>query len=614
VPAAAIFLAGVALGQWSMLPTPIMLTAAIACLGGWAIAEAAFPQIPRAWFGHLLLSLAILFAGTAVWQINQRQGEETHIARFAPDDGEIPVTLRGRVVVAPVPNAGFHGNTYFTAEMMEVFTGERWIASSGLAQIKWRASAIAPALHRGDAIEMYGWLSRPIGPLNPGGVDLRAHLAADRIFAEVRVPRSSGLLVLRRSDEIPTPRLAGIRLFLRSKLLQHTANIDSDAANTMVALLLGQRDPSIDDVSRAFADAGVAHLLAISGAHIVFLAAVVWMLLRFVPMRPQRRELLAAGIVLLYVLATPCGPPVVRAAIVLFMVLLSRLMRRPPTYMNMLAAAAVVIVILRPADLLNAGFQLTFVCTAALLVLAERVHKGLFGRYLDRAALIADLANTRWARFKLRMMRVLCALITANLLGSITAAPLVLFHFQQMTMYGILTGLVAFPAVAVTMIAALMQLLLELVSRGAAGLFAPVSTGVAAFTVWLVEHLAALPGAAIALRAPSAGREPRGWSFCSGMRLVHVYLSDWDAEVASVERGAGKQCGDDDAGWGGDGGECGVAGFAGDCAECDWADVADGRCAAAGGDDGDGDGCGACEECSGGGGTVSAAGIVCAAG
>ncbi|HUO07203.1 MAG TPA: ComEC/Rec2 family competence protein [Phycisphaerae bacterium] len=502
VPAAAIFLAGMTIGYCSAITAMFALGAALTFLGTWIVAEMLAPYPLRAWCGHIALSFAILFAGAAVWQMNQQQGEDTHLARFIPAEGDSPITLRGRVIAAPVPNAGHHGNIYFTLEATELRTEQGWIPAHGLAQIKWRASPIAPQPHRSDQIEAYGWLSRPNPALNPGALDMRQRLAADRVFAEVRVPRNAGIRILEPAAQTSASTLSTMRLFLRGKLLEQTATIDSDAADTMVALLLGQRDASIDDVSRAFADAGVAHLLAISGAHVVFLAAVVWVLLRFIPMRPQWREIVCSAVLLAYVLATPCGPPVVRAAIVLFMVLLSRLMRRPPSHMNMLSAAVICILLIRPADMLDAGFQLTFVCTAALLLMAERLFAFLFSAYIQRAELIADLANTRWARFTVKARKVICAAITANLLGTLTAAPLVLFHFQQFNLYGVFTGLLAFPVVAFTMTVSLIQLLLSLASTCLAAYFAPFSTAIAHFMIWLVAHLAALPGAALALRSP----------------------------------------------------------------------------------------------------------------
>ncbi|MGN6371059.1 MAG: ComEC/Rec2 family competence protein [Phycisphaerae bacterium] len=505
VPAAALLLLGIAICNGIACPAVAAAAAALVALVAWAVAECMLEGNVRTWAAHVSLAIAILFAGVLLWQINQRQVQPTHIARFAPLNGELPVTIRGRVVAAPAAGAGRDGNTYFTMEATSLLTGQGWISACGLAQVKWRANVTAPEIREGDGFEAYGWLSRPRSALNPGGVDMRRKLAADRIFAQVRVPRSFGIVLAERGSTVRSDWLADVRMSLRGKLLQHTVNVDADAANTMVALLLGQRDPSIDNVSRAFADAGVAHLLAISGAHIVFLAGVVWLVLRFIPMRPQWREVVCATIVVAYVLATPCGPPVVRAAIVVVMVLMSRLMRRPPTYLNLLAAAAICIVFIRPADLLDAGFQLTFVCTAALLLMGERVHSALFARALHRAAFIADLADTGWARFKLKVRKVICGAMTANLIGTVASVPLVLFHFQQVTLYGVVTGLIAFPIVAFVMMLSLVQLVLELVWAAGGEAFATISVFFAHWMVSIVRHLSEIPGAVIPMRAPPVG-------------------------------------------------------------------------------------------------------------
>ncbi len=334
---------------------------------------------------------------------------------------------------------------------------------------------------------------------------MRRRLAADRVFVQIRIPPPDGVVPVSAGIGTPsgTNLLTRMRLLLRGKLLEHTTRIDVDAAHTMVALVLGYRDPSMDDISRAFADAGVAHLLAISGFHIAFLAVLAWALLRPIPMRP-RRGIAVTVLIFSYALATPFGPPVMRASIVVAMVLISRILGRPRAYLNMLAAAAIIIVIIRPVDSIDAGFQLTFVCTTALVILAERMHSFLFSHLLERRQLIVDLGASPSARFRLRSLRRTARDRHRKHDRRLTDAPLVMFHFNQLNLYGLFTGLLEFPVVAFTMTIAIFQLALEGISSSAAATFAPVATGVAKFMIWSVKHLAAIPGAAIGVRSPPA--------------------------------------------------------------------------------------------------------------
>ena len=349
-------------------------------------------------------------------------------------------------------------------------------------------------------MELQGWLSRPLPALNPGAIDPRKMLAADRVFAEIRVPRAGGVTVLSAVDARRSNLLSRMRLFLRGKLLEHTIQQDVPAAYTITALLLGYRDPAIGDVSRAFSDAGVAHLLAISGSHVVFFAAMVWAVLRFLPVRPRWREVLIGAIVIGYVLATPCGPPIVRAAVGVLAVLLARMMGRSPQHLNTLALAVIAVVLIRPADIVDAGFQLTFVTTAALVLLSERLHAALFGEWLGRLALVADLGRGFWQRARYWAGQILAALVVGNGIGAICAAPLVAFHFGQLNLWGMLTGFVALPLVSLAMVVGTVQLIAEMIWSGLGAAFSAITAHVGQGLIWIIEALAALPGAAVALR------------------------------------------------------------------------------------------------------------------
>lgn len=493
VLAAGLWVAGMAAGRAVEVPAAAAIGLAVAAWGAWLLADVARWRRAGAW-----MAVALFFAGAAVWRVDQSAVETVHVARFA-SEAERPVTARVRVVVPPM-NAGRAG-AIWVGWTEGLLSDRGWVEAAGWVRVKTRAGI---EVRRGDLIEVHGWLRRPSGPENPGAMDVRAVLAADRVFAEVRVPREVGTIFLERGAGGES-WLARGRAFLRGKLLEHTAREDVEAGYAMEALLLGVREPVIDEVTRAFSDAGVAHLLAISGAHVVFVAGVVWALLRMVPMRPRWREVVVAAAVLAYVLATPCGPPVVRAAVAVVMVVMARLLGRPAVTLNTLAAAAIVVLLWRPADVLDAGFQLSFVGTAGLIVFAERVYGAVFAAWIEREKAIAGLAGTWWARMQVRVIRAVCALLVANGIGVATTMPLVALHFGKVNPLGVFTGMAALPVVALAMVASALQVGVEVVSSVAGAWVAPVTALAGRLMVWVVEHLAMVPGSAVSVRAPAWG-------------------------------------------------------------------------------------------------------------
>ncbi len=503
VAAAGLLLLGMAVGRAGVLEARWLVLGACGLWMAWLIAE---------WIGWRkvaggCLAGVIFLAGAGLWMLNQAYGEQMHVARFAAGtegggSAEAAVSLRMRVLVPP-DSAGMGGDQsegLWLGRVQEIFTDRGWLPAAGDLLVHWRGGGRSE-LQRGELTEVYGWLSRPPAALNPGGIDRQQMLAADRIFAEVRVPRPGGVVVLDQENTAAEPWLPRLRLFLRAKLLENIVQQDVPAAYTITALLLGTRDPAIADISQAFADAGVAHLLAISGTHILLFAALAWGLLRLIPMRPRWREFTLTLAVIAYVLATPCGPPILRAAVALVMVLLARLAGRPREYLNTLAAAAIVIVLLRPADIASAGFQLSFIATAGLILFAPRLYHAVFVRWLEREELVAELANTSWTRRRITLYRWACGLLVGNLIGAATAAPLVALHFGQINLWSVATGIIALPFVGVAMVAGALQLIAGLFWSAAAAAISPATVAAGQAMIWVVEHLAKLPGAAVAVRA-----------------------------------------------------------------------------------------------------------------
>lgn len=494
VPAAALFLTGAACAP--LIPRAGAWVAGLACTAWlfWLVCET--QHFRRA--AHFALAVTLLAVGTSTWLLNQRHIAADHLVRFTPTATPAIAAIRATVLTPPASDAD-HTNRQFLAQATALQTAAGWLPVSGDVLVQ---APPVDHLSPGTQLELYGWLSRPQPAMNPGGFDDRARLAADRVFVQFRVPRDSGILLLSYAAPRELPWLPRLRAYLRGQLLEHLLPQDAPAAQALTALLLGHHDPAIADVSQAFSDAGIAHLLAISGAHIVFVSAMVWAVLRFLPIRPRWRELLIAAIVGIYILATPCGPPILRAGIGLAMVLLGRFLGRPHQYLNMLAAAAILIVLLRPTDLFTPGFELTFACTAGLIIFSRRVHAALFARRLERLALVAALARTRLARWRYRLARLLAGALTANLIGALTALPLVALHFGQVNLWAAFAGLLAVPVVCLAMLLVALQLLLELVGIGA--LLSLPAALAGRLLITLVTALAAIPGAAVSVRPPPA--------------------------------------------------------------------------------------------------------------
>jgi competence protein ComEC len=243
------------------------------------------------------------------------------------------------------------------------------------------------------------------------------------------------------------------------------------SAGLLSGLVLGSRTALPSDVQEAFRNAGVFHVLAVSGFNVALLAGAVWTLTRGAG--GGRRVAAAAGIVAVLGFAAVVGPEpsVVRATIMAVLVLAAVLLDREASVTNSLALAALAILAARPGDLLDPGFQLSFAATA-----------GIVAAPMPRNAVAAALAVSLAAQF--------------------AVLPVTLVHFNQLSTVGIVANLAAVPLAA----AATVLGLLAVVAAAVADVAAAAVFGAVWPVLLLLRAVAALaaavPGAVIHWPAP----------------------------------------------------------------------------------------------------------------
>ena len=139
---------------------------------------------------------------------------------------------------------------------------------------------------------------------------------------------------------------------------------------------------------------GLSHLLAVSGLHVGLILGGCWWLFGGLPGRLTSTG--AVLVLLFYGCLVGPRPSLLRAAVMALLVILALALERPPQALNSLCAALVVILCLEPAAAADLGFQLSFLATAGILLLAPRLigawqREGASGR---PGLLLAGLAVT----------------------------------------------------------------------------------------------------------------------------------------------------------------------------------------------------------------------------
>lgn len=286
----------------------------------------------------------------------------------------------------------------------------------------------------------------------------------------------------KRIGNAPLRTIRAYAIGLRQRLIQRyiDAGLTDRSLAFISAITLGEKDSLDSNLREAFAVAGVAHVLAISGLHTGIIYLVITSLLTcfgfYRPLYEQRfrRVLLSVAIICImwgYAFVTGMSPSVMRASLMLTIIQVGWMCGRHSISYNSLAATACICLWANPLSLFNVSFQLSF--TAVLGIL-------LFAKYLSYLFNMKGNWLLRWPRI----------IITTSIAATIGTLPVTLYYFGQISHYFLLTNLVILPITYILVILGVAVLLLSHTSVGVllGSVLQFIGDWTCSFVQW-VEHL-----------------------------------------------------------------------------------------------------------------------------
>jgi len=295
---------------------------------------------------------------------------------------------------------------------------------------------IPETLKAGDLVELKVVLNPPSKPLYPGGYD----------FGRVAYFKQIGAVGYSISDISIIKEGQGTYFFENARqTLSKTiyAHIEKDEnASVINAFMTGEKKAIPEPVLERIRASGLAHLLAISGLHVGFVAGIIFFLVRgLLALNPYMAlewpiKKIAALFALLgaayFTFIVGAAVPTQRALIMTGLVLFAVLIDRTAISMRLVALAALIILIIKPEELLNLSFQFSFAAVVAL-VWFYQMAGGALGYYY---------ATSNWA---LKAVLYFVGLALTSLIAGLATAPFSLFYFNHFALYGVLANMLAVP-------------------------------------------------------------------------------------------------------------------------------------------------------------------------
>ena len=399
--------------------------AALACMAA-ALAFAWLSVRAPDRVGTVALLVAVVLAGAA-----RGAGHELRLAhqRAWNTDQDRPWRVEARVVEPPARESG---------EPEAVVAVERAapMLESG-TRIRLRLPPGSPA-EWGDRVRLLARIEVPPGPRNPGRFDARATASAAALAAS---GRAWGCAVQPARGVGGWPR-ATVARWRRAIERCLDAHLSGPARELVVPLVIGDRSALPPDLNAAFRASGLVHLLALSGLHVVWLAALARGLCATLGGGVGARALAGAACAAFYAGIAGPLPSLMRAAATEVLAALARWRGRALDPIQALALSALVLLVPAPGWAGDLGFQLSFAATLGLVAL---------GPSLTAAA-------GRW--------RGALEPLIPTAAAQIMAMPVLLARFHALSWTGSLANLVAVPVSGLLLAAAWIATVAELACPG----------------------------------------------------------------------------------------------------------------------------------------------------
>lgn len=293
----------------------------------------------------------------------------------------------------------------------------------------------------GQRVRVYGVLSAPSPPALPDGFDFQRFMYFKSIGAVG--------YALGHPEEAWRPGVNHFWTFfnnIREVIIKRIqASLTAERAQVAIALLTGDKNPISKERMNDIRASGLAHLLAISGLHISLVAGLFYGAIRGglalfprIALRyPIKKWAILVGffVAIFYMFLVGASIPTQRASFMLFLVVLAVLTDREAITMRLVCLAATVILVFLPESLLSPSFQMSFAAVACLVAFYENYKANQF---------FIESFQSFWSKSILYIL----GLWVTSFVSTLATAPFSLFHFNTVSLYGVLANMIAVPVTA----------------------------------------------------------------------------------------------------------------------------------------------------------------------
>lgn len=401
---------------------------------------------------------AVFMAGLYLGTRWDKSIENGHLTGYANAFGFYLAKVEG-------PPERIRSGNRIPVRIIGIYDGARWKSLHAGSHLV--TGPIPPDVLHGEFLLIRGMPLRVQPPGNPNEFDYQTYLARQGIFFRHKVSEADVVVL-----SGPVRNLRWLANTARQTCINRITNLlpDPQAAGITLALLIGITDGIDPELISSYAATGTLHVLAVSGMHVGVIYWLVMALLAPLQQLQRGEQYMAALAILLlwvYAMITGLSPSVLRATIMCSFMALSKPFSLTTRLDNTLAASAFLLMLNDPLVITRAGFQLSFLAVAGILLINRKLS----------SRLEPSIKPVAWA----------WSITSVSVSAQYLTLPLTLYLFNQFPVWFIPANLVIIP-----LSFAVMGLGMVLLIAGNLAVIGPLLVTVTGWTVNIMNEAASM--------------------------------------------------------------------------------------------------------------------------
>lgn len=283
-----------------------------------------------------------------------------------------------------------------------------------------QVSKKAKELEYGDKVKLQGEFKAPSKQRNYGGYDDTKYLKTLKIVGRMKVNQVE--VVGKKQRNIISQSSYELKLKIKEKI---DIYFEEEKASLLKGLLLGETKEIQEDVRESFQILNISHVLAISGMHINYIIIGIGLLLKKL-LGKKKTKIVTIIVLISYTFITGFSPSIMRAVVMGIIVIGEGIVYRKSDIWNAMATSLLGILFYNPFLILNVGLQLSYLGTIGIILFRDIVLQ-----FLDRFQ----------GKKKLKIIKKAKEIIAVSLSAQIMIFPIVLYHFNMVGIYFLITNL-----------------------------------------------------------------------------------------------------------------------------------------------------------------------------